>query len=74
MSDKKSVNVSINSDLIAKAKALKTNLSVILEATLIELVKIRQCEFWKQQHRIAIETCNQLVEEHGTFSGDLRNF
>lgn len=71
---KKPANVSINSDLLAKAKELKINLSATLEAALIELVNARQYELWKQQNKIAIETYNQLVEEHGTFSDDLRNF
>ena len=71
---KKPVNVSINSDLLAKSKELKINLSAILEAALIELVNARQRELWKAQNKIAIETYNQLVEEHGSFSDDLRNF
>ena len=71
---KKPVNVSINGDLLAKSKELKINLSAILEAALIELVNARQRELWKAQNKIAIETYNQLVEEHGSFSDDLRNF
>lgn len=71
---KKPVNVSINSDLLAKAKDLKINLSATLEAALTELVNARQHELWKAQNKIAIETYNQLVEEHGIFSDGLRNF
>ncbi|MAR90076.1 MAG: hypothetical protein CML06_04230 [Pseudomonadales bacterium] len=36
---KKPTNVSINSDLLSKAKALKINLSSTLESALIELVR-----------------------------------
>lgn len=71
---KKPTNVSINSDLLAKAKALKINLSATLEAALSELVNAQQRELWKRENKIAIEAYNQLVEEHGTFSDDLRSF
>ena len=71
---KKPTNVSINSDLLAKAKELKINLSATLEATLSELVSARQRELWKQENKIAIEAYNQLVEENGIFSDDLRSF
>ena len=71
---KKPTNVSINSDLLAKAKELKINLSATLETALTELASTRQRELWKRENKIAIEAYNQLVEEHGTFSDDLRSF
>lgn len=71
---KKPTNVSINSDLLSKAKELKINLSATLETALTELVSARQRELWKRENKIAIEAYNQLVEEHGTFSDDLRSF
>ena len=71
---KKPTNVSINSDLLAKAKELKINLSATLEATLSELVSARQRELWKQENKIAIEAYNQLVEENGSFGDNLRSF
>jgi len=71
---KKPTNVSINSDLLAKAKALKINLSATLETALVELVNERQRELWQQQNREAIEAYNQMVEEQGVFSDGLRKF
>ena len=71
---KKPTNVSINSDLLAKAKDLKINLSSTLEAALVELVNAKQRELWRNQNKNAIEAYNQLVDEHGTFSDDLRSF
>ena len=71
---KKPTNVTINSDLLAKAKELKINLSATLETALTELVNARQRDLWKRENKIAIEAYNQLVEEHGTFSDDLRSF
>lgn len=71
---KKPTNVTINSDLLAKAKELKINLSATLETALAELVSARQRELWKRENKIAIEAYNQLVDEHGIFSDDLRSF
>ena len=71
---KKPTNVSINSDLLSKAKDLKINLSSTLEAALVELVSTKQRELWRQENKIAIEAYNQLIEEHGTFSDELRSF
>jgi len=71
---KKPTNVSINSDLLAKAKALKINLSATLEDALIELVSAKQRELWKQENQNAIAAYNQIIEENGTFSDDLRAF
>ncbi|WP_341867668.1 type II toxin-antitoxin system CcdA family antitoxin [Methylotuvimicrobium buryatense] len=71
---KKPTNVSINSDLLVKAKELKINLSATLETALTELVNARQRELWLCENKIAIEAYNQLVEDHGNFSDDLRSF
>lgn len=71
---KKPTNVSVNSDLLVKAKALKINLSATLETALSELVSARQRDLWKRENKAAIEAYNQLVEKNGTFSDDLRSF
>jgi len=71
---KKPTNVSINSDLLTKAKDLKINLSSTLEAALVELVSAKQRELWLIENKMAIEAYNQLVEENGTFSDELRSF
>ena len=71
---KKPANVNINSDLLVKAKGLKINLSATLEAALAELVAARQRELWQQGNQAAIDTYNQHVDMHGTFSDVLRPF
>lgn len=71
---KKPTNVSINSELLAKAKALKINLSATLESALTDLVRARQREQWKNDNREAIEAYNRMVEKQGTISDDLRSF
>lgn len=71
---KKATNRSINPDLLAQAKALKINLSATLEARLIELINAQHREHWKEENKAAIGSYNQLTEEHGLFSDDLRCF
>lgn len=71
---KKATNVSINSDLLSQARALKINLSATLESAVAELVNARQREIWKRENQAAIDAYNQLTEEQGTFSDDLRHF
>jgi len=71
---KKPTNVSINSDLLSQARSLKINLSATLESALIEIVNDKQRELWREENQQAIASYNQLVEEHGTFSDDLRAF
>lgn len=71
---KKPTNVSINSDLLMKAKALRINLSATLESALIELVNAQQRELWKLENKTAIEAYNQLVDENGVFGDELRRF
>ena len=56
---KKATNLSINSDLLNKAKALDINLSAALEQALVQLLKQRQQEQWLKENRAAIAAYNQ---------------
>lgn len=71
---KKATNLSINSDLLNKAKALDINLSAALEQALAQLLKQRQQEQWLRENRAAIAAYNQEVEAHGSFGDTLRSF
>ncbi|RMD98051.1 MAG: acetoacetyl-CoA synthase [Calditrichaeota bacterium] len=71
---KKATNLRINSDLIAKARALGINLSATLERALIEEIKRRQRAQWLKENAGAIEAYNQFVEERGVFSDGSRSF
>jgi len=71
---KKATNVSINSDLLAKAKALKINVSATLETALADVVATRQRRLWKEENRSAIEAYNQLVEDAGVAGDGMRSF
>ena len=71
---KKATNLSINSDLLNKAKDLDINLSAALEQALAQLLKQRRQEQWLQENREAIAAYNQDVEKHGSFGDALRAF
>ena len=71
---KKPTNVSINSDLLAKAKVLKINISATLEEALADVVATRQRELWKEENRAAIEAYNQMVDGSGVASDGMRSF
>jgi len=71
---KKATNLSINSDLLKKAKALKINLSKNFESYLNQLVKEQDEKKWLEKNSKAIETFNKRVEKTGVFSDGLRSF
>ncbi len=71
---KKPTNVSINSDLLQMAKALKINLSATLERALTEQLRDEQRAAWLRENAEAIQAYNQFVETNGTFSDSIRKF
>jgi antitoxin CcdA len=71
---KKATNVSINSDLLEKAKGMNINLSATLEEALAEQVRNEQRSQWKKENSKAIEAYNSFVDDHGVFSDGLRKF
>ncbi|TAK62246.1 MAG: acetoacetyl-CoA synthase [Methylobacter sp.] len=71
---KKPTNLSINSDLLKKAKELDINLSAALEQKLIDMVKQQQSRAWLSSNQNSIANYNEHVENHGVFGDDLRSF
>ena len=71
---KKSANLSINADLLQKAKQLNINLSQTLEQHLVEIVRQAQRDQWLAENQGALEAYNRRIEKHGTFSNGLRRF
>lgn len=71
---KKAANLSINSDLLQKAKDLKINLSAAFENALTDLIRKKQCENWKNTNKQAVKAYNKHVEKQGVFSKELRSF
>jgi len=71
---KKPTNLSINSDLLEKAKSQNINLSATLEAALTEQLREKQRSQWKAESAKAIEAYNRFVGENGVFGDGLRKF
>ena len=71
---KKATNVTINSDLLQKAKAYKINISRNFEAYLAEVVRKREEQQWLEENRSAIEKQNERIEKEGCFSDGIRRF
>jgi antitoxin CcdA len=71
---KKPTNLSINSDLLNEAKALKINLSATLEAALLNELKAARRDLWLAENKEAINACNKLAESHGLFADKHRVF
>jgi len=70
---KKPTNLSINSDLLIKAKGLKINLSAALEEALEDKVRLSTRERWLRENKKALASLNELAENNGLFSDSYRN-
>lgn len=72
---KKPANLSINSDLLQKARALDINLSATLEEALTQLVKEKEQQEWLNANKEAIQDYNNHVDKADVFSkGLMRSF
>ncbi len=71
---KKPTNLSINSDLLAKSRKMKINLSALLEAALTEKLAQAENERWHARNKLAIVAYNNMVEEQGCFGDSTRDF
>ena len=71
---RKPANLSINADLLRRARALKINLSATLERALVDELRKQQRERWLEENKEAIAAYNADVQKHGVFSDDIRTF
>lgn len=71
---KRATNISINSDLLEKAKKYKINISANVEKTLEELIKQEEIKNWEKENQKAIESYNERIAKNGVFSDGLRSF
>lgn len=71
---KKATNLSVNRDLLEKARELKINLSQLLEDRLAEAVREEGRRRWLEENAEAIGEYNRRVEGRGVFSDGLRRF
>jgi antitoxin CcdA len=71
---KRPTNLSINADLLEKAKKLGVNLSQTLEDRLADLVREAEARDWLKKNQRAIDAYNERVERDGVWSDGLRGF
>ena len=69
---KKATNISINSDLLEKAKQYKINISANVEKTLEALIYEYEKANWEEQNRVAIDYYNKRVKKEGLFLDHFR--
>jgi antitoxin CcdA len=71
---KRPANLSVNGDLLNKARELDINLSATFELALATALREKQRAQWLAENRTAIEAYNDHVEKQGVFSDGLRSF
>ncbi len=71
---KKATNLSINSDLLKKIKALNINLSATLEHALRAKLAETEANKWQKENKRAIEAYNDFIEDNGLFADEHRQF
>ena len=71
---KRAINLSLDGELLERAKRLGLNVSRVLEEGLARAIREREAGEWLRRNRAALEAYNQQVEKHGVFSDGLRAF
>jgi antitoxin CcdA len=71
---KKATNLSVNSDLLSKSRAIGINLSATLEQALQAKLAQASAENWRKDNRKAIRVYNDFVEENGCFGTEYQEF
>ena len=72
LGEKKRVNVTVSSKLIADAKALGINVSQSAEEGLMKKVREAKGAQWLEENREALIAHNEWVKKHGTFGDRVR--
>ncbi|MFB6259783.1 MAG: type II toxin-antitoxin system CcdA family antitoxin [Thiohalorhabdaceae bacterium] len=71
---RKATNLSINSDLLAQARALDLNLSRLLEERLAQAVREARRQDWLAENKEALADYNERIAEQGSFGDQARRF
>ncbi len=64
---RRTVSVTINSDLMARARAAKINVSAVSEAALVAALDAKRREALREALRVEAEAYDRHVEQHGPF-------
>ncbi|HEX7776305.1 MAG TPA: type II toxin-antitoxin system CcdA family antitoxin [Parvibaculum sp.] len=71
---KKAVNLSVDAELLVRAREAGVNLSATLEDALRMRTREKERERWLEENREAIEAFNRRIERDGVWSDGLRRF
>jgi antitoxin CcdA len=71
---KKAVNLSLDGDVLAKAKAEGINLSAALEETVRAKISSIEAERWKRENADALHAMAQRIEIEGVAGDGYRSF
>lgn len=71
---KKPTNLSLNAEVLAKARELGMNVSRTVDALLAEEVKRQYWARWNEQNREAIDQYNERIEQEGLPLAQYRTF
>jgi antitoxin CcdA len=71
---KKAVNLSVDADLLARARAIGLNLSAEMEARLADVLREAEAARWVEENREAVVHHNRRVEQRGLWSDGKRRF
>ena len=69
---KKPTNLTVNSDLLSRARKLNINLSATLEKALVAELKNAEKQRWLKKNKKAISALNNLSAKNGLFSDTYR--
>ena len=71
---KRAVNLSIDAEILAAAKAQRINLSQALEDELRKRTQESREAKWQEENREAFESHNRFIEKHGIWSKKYRSW
>jgi antitoxin CcdA len=71
---KQAAKLSVNADLLSRARELNINLSATLEQAFVRTLEQHRREQWLARNRDAVAAYNEHVEAHGVFSVGARSF
>ena len=74
MTAKKAVNLSIDAELVAEAKAAGTNMSALLEKALKQELRERRSRKWREENRAALDAYDRHIEEDGLWADEFRTW
>jgi antitoxin CcdA len=71
---RKSVNLTMDSGIVAAAREAGVNLSQVSEASIAQAVRALREQRWIEDNRAAIDSSNAYVEKHGLPFAKFRQF